>query len=219
MAAIVSVVENIGSGARYLGLMMTVLTAASPTLSELAPSSATARCTMRRSYAFSGPISCGAPVRKRLAGEEPGHLLQLVVLVATEVLAIDQHAPFLSELPAKRGADNVLDGLQRLATLRQQQLAPLALEVDAIHVAGFGDHGPQRHAHGRGQLLKERREVLADVCAHTWPQALRASSDLPAPALFSRRSAGGRTCFTTGAPMMRLVANCWPMPSRLLTVQ
>src|SRR5688500_6721954 len=52
------------------------------------------------------------PCAQGLGREEPRHLLQLVVLVATEVLAVVQHAPFLSELPAERRADDVLDGLQ-----------------------------------------------------------------------------------------------------------
>ena len=42
----------------YFNEIVTILTAASPMLSDATPStSATAMCTMRRSYEFSGPIS------------------------------------------------------------------------------------------------------------------------------------------------------------------
>ena len=55
--------ESSAANTYFLLEMMTVFMKASPMLSDVASgSSATARCTTRRSYGLSGPISCGMPL-------------------------------------------------------------------------------------------------------------------------------------------------------------
>ena len=64
-------------------------------------------------------------------------------------------------------------------------------------------------------ICVEMSLVMIEVIAR-FPSRRRSA---PRPPASSDRSAGGRGGVITGAPMMRLVTYCWPMPSRLLTSQ
>ena len=170
MATMVSSVENMPSTqampcTRYqatrLAEMITVFMNASPMLSELTVgSSAIARCTMRRSYGLSGPISCGAPRRSRLLRDELRHLLQLGVLVRAEAVAVDDDAVVVAELSAERGGDDVLQRLQAFAAAADQHAAVLAFEIDARRLRRLFDRRRQRHAHGVDDALHERGDLL-----------------------------------------------------------
>src|SRR5215213_2616289 len=119
IAAIVSVVENIGCGRGWL------LRADDDRLDRRVADTLRAGAFLGDSEMHDSPLvgvqradflrRAGAD---RLVCQKLRHLVQLAVLVAPEVLAVHQHPSVLPELPAERGADDVLQGLQRLASLR-----------------------------------------------------------------------------------------------------
>ena len=129
---------------------MTVLTAASPMLSDVTPSSsATAIWTMRRSYELRGPISCGA------------HLPELCVLVSTKPLAIDDHATLFAKLTTERRVDDRLQRAQRVAALEEQHFRAFAFDVDPDRTirVGLGLY-LRRGPHGRQDVGDEGGDLF-----------------------------------------------------------
>ena len=182
--------------AAYLTEMMTVFSKASPMLSEVTDSmTATAMCTMRRSYGLSGPISCARPVVLAFSARNVRHLVQLGVLVAAIAVAVDDQPPLVAAVAAERRSDDLLQGLQRLSLATGEHRPVFAVEVDADAVGFFFRRRRQIQAHRVDHALDE---VHNRSRVHRLPPA----------------AAG-----TLGGPISQLVKYCCPIAQRLLTNQ
>ena len=175
---------------------------------------------MRRSYAFSGPISCGTPVRTRLLGQELRHLVQLASLSRRKCwqsTSTRRSSPSCRRNAVLTMCCSAFSGSPRCDSSSSASSPSRSMR---IAVARLLDDRPSSGTPiAPVRLLEKRRELSSDVVSSCVSRAFRARFGRPAPALFRRRSAGGRTCFTTGGADDPVGGDCWPMPSRLLTVQ
>ena len=84
--------------------------------------------------------------RPRLVHEEERHLAQLGVLVLAEAERVDDVVPIAARVAAKRGVDDDLQRVERLALAAEQDVGALAREIEADVVR----QSPRSSPRGRG---------------------------------------------------------------------
>ena len=115
--------------------------------------------------------------------------LRILVVEDDERLA-EVFRDFVAELLAKRGRDEMLQGLQSFTATADENSAVLSFEVDASAFCGFLDIDCQRHAHRIDDVLYEPRDLWGQR-SHRY-ECFSAPAVRPVPAFFIRRSAAGR---------------------------